>query len=215
MKISYAITVCDEFIEIQRLVNFLIQNKDTEDEIVVQMDLSVDDLKNISEEKRQIHIYLMKLNSQGSIRVVFYPLNNDFAKFKNHLTEECKGDWIIQLDADEMITETFLKYVKESIKLNPEMHVFIVPRINTVKGLTQEHIDKWGWQVNEQGWVNFPDYQQRVYINNGVVKWKNKVHEQLTGHSFYGLFPNIEEICIQHHKTIERQEKQNNFYETL
>ena len=40
MKISYAVTVCNEFIEIQRLLTFLLERKRPQDEIVVQMDLS-------------------------------------------------------------------------------------------------------------------------------------------------------------------------------
>ena len=63
--------------------------------------------------------------------------------------------------------------------------------------------------------VNFPDLQQRIYVNSGVVKWKNKVHEVLEGNDFFGIFPNHEEICILHHKDIKRQEQQNNYYDTL
>jgi hypothetical protein len=38
MKISYAITVCNELEEVKRLVNFLLSNKRQEDEIVVLYD---------------------------------------------------------------------------------------------------------------------------------------------------------------------------------
>jgi len=38
MKITYAITVCNEFIEIQRLLNFLLEHKRHEDEIVILYD---------------------------------------------------------------------------------------------------------------------------------------------------------------------------------
>jgi branched-subunit amino acid transport protein AzlD len=38
MKISYAITVCNELVEIQRLLPFLIENKRKQDEIVVFYD---------------------------------------------------------------------------------------------------------------------------------------------------------------------------------
>ena len=207
MKISYAIPVKDEFIEIQRLLTFLLSNKDEGDEIVVLWDSNGD---------KQVETYLRKMNVEKTLfRWYPYEFDGHFANMKNHLTSLCTGDWIVQLDADEMVTETFLTYVKESIKLNPEMHLFMIPRINTVEGLTQEHINKWGWKVDENGWVNFPDLQQRVYKNDGVVKWKNRVHEQITGHSFFGMFPNIPEICIQHHKDIKRQERQNAYYETL
>ena len=40
MKISYAITVCNEFIEIQTLVNFLLKHKRQEDEIVILYDIN-------------------------------------------------------------------------------------------------------------------------------------------------------------------------------
>jgi len=208
MKISYAIPVKDEFIEIQRLLTFLLENKDKEDEIVVLWDSKNGD--------RQVETYLRKMNVEKSLfRWYPYEFDGHFANMKNHLTSLCEGDWIVQLDADEMVTKLFLEYVKKSIELNPEMHLFLIPRINTVEGLTQEHIQKWRWNVNENGWVNFPDYQQRVYKNDGVVKWQNKVHEKITGHSFFGMFPNIPEICIHHHKDIARQERQNNYYLTL
>ena len=38
MKISYAITVCNEFVEIQKLMSFLLENKRDKDEIVVLYD---------------------------------------------------------------------------------------------------------------------------------------------------------------------------------
>lgn len=208
MKLSYAIPVKDEFIEIQRLLTYLLENKSEEDEIVVLFDSKNGD--------PEIETYLRKMNIEKSLfRWYSYEFDGHFANMKNHLTSLCEGDWIVQLDADEMITETFMFYVRESIKLNPEMHLFLIPRINTVEGLTQEHINKWGWRVDENGWINFPDFQQRVYINDGTVKWKNRVHEQITGHSYFGAFPNLPEICIHHHKDIERQERQNAYYETL
>lgn len=207
MKISYAITVCNEFKEIQRLIPFLLKNKNFNDEIVVLFDC-----KNGN---KSIEEFLRAKSINGEFNWFSYSFDGHFANMKNHLNSLCEGDWIVQLDADEMITETFMFYVKESINLNPEMHLFLIPRINTVEGLTEEHIKKWGWRVDKNGWVNYPDFQQRVYINNGTVRWKNKVHEQITGHSFFGAFPNLPEICIHHHKDIERQERQNSYYETL
>jgi len=208
MKLSYAIPVKDEFLEIQKLLTFLLENKDSEDEIVVLWDSKNGD--------KQIETYLRKMNVEKTLfRWYPYEFDGHFANMKNHLNSLCSGDWIVQLDADEMITETFMFYVKESIKLNPDMHLFIIPRINTVKGLTQEHINRWGWNVNENGWVNFPDHQQRVYINSDNIKWKNKVHEQITGHHYFGVFPHLPEICILHDKDIARQERQNSYYDTL
>ena len=91
----------------------------------------------------------------------------------------------------------------------------LVPRVNTVDGLTQDHIQQWGWSVNESGWVNWPDYQWRIYKNSKDIKWVNKVHEKLHGFKTWSLIPEMEKLALYHHKTIKRQEKQNNFYNTL
>ena len=215
MKISYAITVCNEFIEIQRLLSFLLDKKRPQDEIVVQMDLSKDDIKNQPEDKNQVFAYLMKHNTQGTIRVVFFPLNNDFATFKNNLTQECKGDYIFQIDADELPAEDLIKNLHEIIELNPEMDIYLVPRVNTVEGLTATHIAKWGWKINEGGWVNWPDFQWRIWKNIPEIRWINKVHERLDGFKTYTTLPDAEYFALYHPKTIQKQEKQNNYYDTL
>jgi glycosyltransferase involved in cell wall biosynthesis len=215
MKISYAVTVCNEFIEIQRLLNFLLEHKRPQDEIVVQMDLTVDDMKNHPEDKSQVHVYLMKHNTQGNIRVVFCPLNNDFGAFKNHLTKECTGDYIFQIDADEVPNENLIKILHLMLEDNLECETFQVPRVNTVEGLTQEHIQKWGWDVNEHKWVNWPDYQWRIWKNKPEIKWVNKVHERLDGFKAWTQLPAIEEFSLYHPKTIDKQEKQNSYYDTI
>ena len=208
MKISYAIPVCNEFLEIQRLITFLLNNKNQEDEIVVLWDSKNGD--------KAIETYLRKMNVEKTLfRWYPYEFDGHFANMKNHLTSLCTGDWVVQLDADEMVGELFIPWVKGSIEANPNVHAFFVPRINTVEGLTETHIKKWGWRVDEKGWINFPDLQQRIYINNGKVKWKNKVHEVLEGQEHFGIFPNREDICILHPKDIKRQEKQNEYYSTL
>ena len=133
---------------------------------------------------------------------------------KNKLTSLCSGDYIFQIDADEMISEWCLQNLSMVLQYNP-IDVLLVPRINTVEGITQEHINKWGWGVNEKGWVNFPDFQFRIYKNNNKIIWKNKVHEVLEGFTTVSVLPLDEPWCLIHNKTIERQEKQNNYYEKL
>jgi hypothetical protein len=95
------------------------------------------------------------------------------------------------------------------------VEVLRVPRINTVAGLTNEHIQKWGWNVNEQGWVNFPDYQWRIYKRTPYIVWENRVHEVLNGFKSLAHLPAEEEFCLYHHKDIKRQEKQNELYSKL
>jgi hypothetical protein len=215
MKISYAITVCNEFIEIQRLLPFLLEHKQPQDEIVIQMDLSVADLNNMPEDKKLVWAYIMKHNEQGNCRVIFNPLNGDFSAFKNHLTQQCTGDYIFQIDADEIPNENLIMVLPEVLEENPEVEVYLVPRVNTVEGLTEEHIQKWGWRVNDEKWVNWPDYQWRIWKNKPEIIWINKVHERLDGFKHYTAMPDVEYFALYHPKTIDKQEKQNQLYDNL
>ena len=207
MKISYAVTVCNELQEIKRLIGYLVEGKRRKDEIVILFDS-----KNGTKEVEEA---LEVLNTIDWYKLHKAPFNNHFTDWKNLLTSLCTGDYIYQIDADELINEDLFEYLPSILEQNKEVDVYRVPRINTVKGLTQEHIQKWGWRVDEKGWVNFPDYQWRIYKNNGKIKWKNKVHEVLEGYKTLTALPTEEIYCLIHEKTIERQEKQNSYYDTL
>ena len=201
-SISYAITACNEHVELERLLNQLSSSIRDEDEIVVQVDATAtEEVKNV----------IWKNN----LTVYSYPLNNDFATFKNNLKNLCTKDYIFQIDADEYLSEHLLKLLPEVLKAN-SVDCLSVPRINTVKGLTPKHIQKWGWNVDEQNRVNWPDYQTRLCRNIPEIKWENKVHERLVGWKTSANFPSeYTDWALIHPKTIERQEKQNNYYNTL
>jgi len=210
MKISYAIPVCNEHKELERLLHFLIKNIEKEDEIVVQCDQG-----NTTPEVYKTLNQVPELWNPELLKVIEFPLKGDFSSFKNNLKEHCTGDWIFQIDADELPHESLIVNLKELLKINPTTELFLVPRINTVEGLTQEHINKWRWNVNEKGWVNWPDYQTRIIQNSQKIQWTSKVHEVIIGMSTKGLLPMEEEWCLYHHKHIDKQEHQNNFYNTL
>jgi hypothetical protein len=205
MKISYAITVCNELEEVKRLVNFLLSNKRTEDEIVILFD-----------EKNGTDEVFDYIESQvGECEVFCEKFEGHFADWKNLLTSHCTGKYIFQIDADELPTEDLIVNLPYILEVNQNVDVLRVPRVNTVEGLTVQHIQKWGWNVNENGWVNWPDYQWRIYKNTPEIKWKNKVHEVLVGYKTLSHLPSQEVYSIYHPKTIDRQERQNNYYNTL
>ena len=208
MKISYAIPVCNEIVEIEKLLKFLETRITKDDEIIVLFDTH-----NGSPAVEQF----LRAKSVNPTFFQWYPYHFDghFANMKNHLKSLCTGDWIFQIDADELPHESLIINLKEVLKLNPTTEMFMVPRVNTVEGLTQEHINKWRWNINEKGWVNWPDYQTRIIQNGPKIKWQNKVHEQIVGISTKGALPMEEEWCLYHPKDIKRQEAQNNFYDTL
>jgi len=210
MTISYAVTVCNEIEEIKRLLDILFKNISENDEIVVLVDT-----KNSTPE---VENYISSLTGTPNFKWAGVLFNNDFASFKNKLTSLCTKDYIFQIDADELPSLMLIDILPQLLESNPDNEVYLVPRVNTVEGLTQEHIQKWGWRVNEKGWVNFPDYQWRIWKNIPEIKWINKVHERLDGFKSYAALPldmGFEDCYLIHSKTIDRQERQNNFYDTL
>ena len=201
--ISLAITVCNEHQELETLLDYLQERAlSPEYEIVVQIDQG-----NYTEKVLDVIL-------DRGIKHWFFPLNKDFATYKNELTKHCLGDFIFQIDADEIPSIELLNMLPDILEMNPEIDVYLVPRINTVSGITKEHILKWGWRYENER-VNWPDYQWRIYRNDESIKWKNKVHEILDGYKKFSLMPQLDEMSLLHPKTIERQEKQNQFYNTL
>jgi glycosyltransferase involved in cell wall biosynthesis len=210
VTISYCITACNEHEELSKLLHILKQKINPEDEIVIQVD-------SVNVTNQVLNIAEQTVSSASNVKLVKFPLNKDFASFKNNANTYCTKDFIFQIDADEFPDDVLLENIHTIIESNDQVDLFVVPRKNTVEGLTQEHIQKWRWQVNENGLVNWPDYQTRIYKRNRDIRWQRKVHEYVSGYKRMSYLPDIEDmnLCLHHPKTIERQEKQNKFYETI
>jgi hypothetical protein len=199
-SISYAITACNEHVELDRLLSQLTEHIRPEDEIVVQRDITAtDDVKAVVNKYKLMNY--------------FHPLNKDFASFKNNLKGLCTKDYIFQIDADEYLSEALLAYLPAILEDNSSVEMFSIPRINTVEDLTEQHIKQWGWRVDERGWINYPDYQNRILKNKPEIYWVNKVHEKIIGAMTTTEIP--PGLDLIHPKTIDRQEKQNNYYNTI
>lgn len=209
INITYAVTVCNELEEITKLVDFLKDKIDKDDEILIQYDedSATDAIKNYLKIVSQLH--------NSNIKVIGFPLSKDFASYKNNLKNHAKGMFIFQIDADEIPSEYLMENIKDILEYNKDVDLFFVPRINTVKGLTKDHIKKWNWNVNDLGWVNFPDYQTRLYRRTSEIEWQGKVHERIVGYNTLSVLPQEEQYCLYHPKQIERQEKQNAYYDTI
>lgn len=205
MKISYGITVCDEFEEIKRLLSILLLEKRNEDEIVVLVDKS-----NTTDE---VVKYLSSLQDKEAIKLHLHFFNKNFADWKNLLTSLCSGDYIFQIDADETPALSLITSLPAII--NNNVDVILVPRVNRVTGLTEEYIKLWNWSIDSFDRINWPDYQWRIYKNVPNLVWINKVHERLSGFRQYATLPADEFFALSHIKNIDKQEKQNNFYNTL
>jgi glycosyltransferase involved in cell wall biosynthesis len=201
MKISYGITVHNEAEELHKLLNVLQKNIDEEDEIVVCVD--GDDEK--------VEAVLGEFLSEHKAVVYKRKLEKDFSAQKNSVIEKSSGDYIFHIDADEYPNEILLQQLKEILKIN-YVDLIWIPRVNTIDGMTQEDIQKWGWRVTEKGWVNYPDYQARVFRNSENIRWTRPLHEYIKGCKTYSHLPPHEELSLYHPKTIQKQTEQNMFY---
>jgi len=203
MKISYGITVCNEARELQHLIEFISPIIDKEDEIVIVYD------------DNRVTGEVLDVIDHHKDKVVAFPFDfqQNFLENKNYMNSKCTGDYIFQIDADEIPNEGLVSNLKSILESNPTLDMLVVPRKNIVEGLTEAHIKQWGWRVNEKGWVNWPDQQKRIYRNTPEIQWTgHPVHGMVTGYKEFASLPVKEEFSITHNKQVERQEKQNERY---
>ena len=202
MKISYSILVHNEDETFEKLLHKLIEFKQPQDEIVV-----LDDYSDNPKTRAVLDYY----HSAGHIELDTRHLAKDFASQKNYLKNMCTGDYSFNLDADEMISHWFMKDIHDILEGN-EVDLIYVPRINTVDGITEQHCKMYGYTMNEKGWINYPDWQGRIFRNRPNIRWEKPVHEQIVGFQTYAYLPMEQKYSIIHPKTIERQVEQNKFY---
>ena len=204
MKISYGITVYNEVKELERLLDILLVSIDEQDEVVICVDGDDENVKTTIE--------LYSIDS----RVIHYNrrLDGNFADHKNSVIEKSSGDYIFHIDADEYPHEILLQQLKKILEIN-DVDLVWIPRVNTIDGMKEEHIRRWGWRVTENKWVNYPDYQARVFRNHKDIKWTRPLHEHIVGCKTYSHLPPHEELSLYHPKTIEKQIKQNELYSNI
>ena len=214
MKISYLVTVHNETLELLQLIEKLKTHIDfvaPNDEVVI--------LDDFSDNPDTIKI-LDKAKSYG-FTVVQHALNKNFAEHKNYGSKRCVGDYIVQIDADEYLYPALLNNMHELIKSNPTVELYRVPRVNIVRGATDNDARSWGWHMTKLpefgdlpiiNWGNGGDYQSRIYKNSLKIQWQKPLHETIVGASIVAHLPKEVDYAIIHDKTIDRQRAQNEFY---
>ena len=209
MRISYGITVHNEAEELKRLLEVLHKNIDDSDEVVVCVDGDDDAVRF------ELDVYSKKFyDSYKPMKVYQRKLEGDFSAQKNSVIENSMGDYVFHIDADEYPNEILLSQLKEILTIN-DVDLVWIPRVNTVDGITEDHIQKWGWVQNDKGWINYPDYQARVFRRAKHIHWIRPVHEHITGAKTYAHLPPHEELSLYHHKQIDKQEQQNEMYKGI
>ena len=220
MKISYGITVYNEHKELDNLLFHLSKHIREEDEIVVTQDTSkVGDRSIVQDEFYALEKVLEKYEygtyfQPRQLKVNTFDFRKDFSALKNYTKSHCSGDYIFHIDADEIPNEILIEQLPTILEIN-DTDLIWVPRINIVNNITDWHLNHWGWRQTEKGWINFPDYQARIFRNTDDIKWINPVHEIIDGAKTYSHLPPHEELTLKHVKEISRQEMQNKLYDTI
>lgn len=206
IRLTYAVTVCHEADELAQLLPLLLAQKDSRDEVVV--------LQDTTTPSPAVDAVLATYASQ--VRVGRAQLNGDFATFKNTLLTLATGNYLFQIDADEQPGSTLVQTLKTQLARHHRADCFAVPRANYVAGLTPADVSRWQWTVDGQGRINFPDYQLRLFRLGQDIAWKNRVHEELHGFGHCHYLPaDSNAQCLLHRKTIDRQRRQNDYYDSL
>lgn len=206
IRISYGITVCNEAEELRRLLDLILREKGKRDEVIVLQDVTIED--------QAVNDIISSYGDKIVLRKAL--LNKDFSSFKNSLIEVATGDYLFQLDADEIPQHTLLHKIKGLLRKKYKYDCFLIPRINRVNGITDNHLEKWKWMMDTEDRINFPDYQTRLFKLNGKIKWMNAVHEELVGFERkYHLSIKDDTFCLLHIKSIDKQIIQNDFYKEL
>lgn len=247
MTLSFLVTVHNEDRELDILLEQLSEyiTANAEDEIVV--------LDDFSDNPKTLEIFE---KYKDHIRIVQHKLDKNFGAHKQWGNEQCKGDFIFQVDADEYFADELLNSMKGIIEDNPEVELYWIPRLNIMRNLTAERARPWGWKLGkiegiqdtetyndespeyqflkQYGFIthekrisdnqmevtcdmpiiNYPDCQSRLYANKPHVKWSRPLHEHVVGAEVQTQLPSEPGLSLIHDKTIDRQEKQNNFYMT-
>ena len=218
MKISYGITVYNEHRELDNLLHHLSKHIRDEDEVVITQDISKLGSKIIQQDEFYKLEKVLEKYEYGSyfnnLLMTQFVFEKDFAKLKNYTKSKCSGDYIFHIDADEIPNETLIKQLPQILEIN-DVELVWIPRINLVNGITDFHMNLWKWRATEKGWINFPDYQARIFKNVDHIEWVGKVHEVIQGAQTFSHLPPHEELTLMHKKDIVRQEMQNKLYDNI
>jgi hypothetical protein len=207
IRLSYGISVYNENKELERLLKLLIRFIEPIDEIII-----LSDKEKVTKKVLQIIDKYSKFAKHIS-----YPLENDFALYKNNFLKYASGDYLFQIDADEMPSEVLLQSIKRILYLYEDIDYVMIPRINFVEGINEEYVQKWKWSIDEKNRINYPDLQMRLFKINGEIEWKGNVHETLINCTNQIILPytDTEDYCLLHLKTFKKQQKQNNYYNSF
>lgn len=141
-----------------------------------------------------------RLRGHG-LTVVERLFQDDFADQRNFGAELCKTDWMIELDADEMMTFPLIGGLRDIVAdaERAEMDCVGIGRINFHDGV----------MVAGPGYKGL-DYQYRLH--NRRCRWQGIVHEEVVGYRHRYELKILDGQFIVHDKESARHNERNNYY---
>jgi glycosyltransferase involved in cell wall biosynthesis len=161
---------------------------------------------------------LNNVSNNSFFKVHKHKLDRNYSEHKNYGKSQCQGEYIFQIDDDELPSEILLESLKELIELNSTVELFWIPRINDFKGVNPQNAAQWGWKLTpyeDRLIVNWPDPQGRLFKNTPHIEWKRRLHEKVEGSKTHVHLPYEYEFALLHNKTIEKQVETNIKYNKM
>jgi len=90
-----------------------------------------------------------------------------FGPQRQRAQQKAHGDWIMMIDADEVVTSELREEIKSVISHNDQSNVYAVPRMTWA----------FGAYIRHSGW--YPDYVVRIYPNALATYDDAAVHEKV------------------------------------
>lgn len=211
--ISYCTTVYNEKEYIKTLLSKLTKVVTTDEEIIV-----VQTYREEIETRENFFTEIQKIITDNP-NIIYKTFHFEVSSVgwnsvKNYMNRLSTKRYIFNLDSDEDYPENAFNVIRDVVK-NSNFDLVFIPRVNTVDGLTDEDVQKWKWNLNEKKWINWPDYQPRLYKNDSKIIWGGGPHDGVLGAQSVGALEAIEELAIIHKKDIARQRMQNNLYDKI
>lgn len=136
------------------------------------LEQAVDSVKDIVEEITIVDsgssddtVKIAKRLTKNVYSVIF---ENDFSIIRNYALSRSIGEWILVLDADEILSPELKEEIPELVKHRTHDGYWFRRR----------------WYINAKKYMKhglfYPDFQLRLFRNSETIKYQNRVHEEVT-----------------------------------
>jgi len=137
-------------------------------------------LDDYSDDSNTLQV-LNNISNNNFFKIYKHKLDRNYSEHKNYGKTFCQGEYIFQIDDDEMPAETLLESLIELIDLNKDVELFWIPRINDFKGVTDIEAKKWGWRLTkipeliQEKIIDDQSYEYEFLKKNGYILEETKI----------------------------------------